>query len=148
MLLLILNGALLAGGPGTPNPLMNADGTSRIVIPWPDGSVRVTRGEASGVLVSDGAAGRHTRQAHERAVRTYTITLSQATGDEAAALVEAWHVTRGGTVPTRWRHPVDDAAGSTADAPRWMIVSEGLDISRTPGGVLASGTLVLEEVGA
>lgn len=136
-------------GLGTINPLLNSDGRLGINIEWP---VARTVADA-GVLVSPGersAAGRHTREQHERGgVRTYEFRFNVANANDVERIRQALTVTRGGAAWTRFRHPIDDPAptGPTPvkDAPRVRIVAV-TGIERGRGGHVGSGSFTVEYV--
>lgn len=134
-------------GPGTANPLLNADGTLGLNIEWP-----VSRTLAGvGVIASPdavGAAGRHTRRTHERAAgglhgRRYELTFNAANANDVRRIREALAVTAGGAALTRFRHPVDDAPGRVKDAPQVRVI-EVSGLERNRGGQIGKGKLVLE----
>lgn len=133
------------GGPGSANPLLNADGTSRISPRWP-----CRRVDLAGVLASEGHRGRQTRLVHERAPRVYELGIPAGSAD-ADAVREALAVTRGGAGSTRWRHPADDTAGPVSTAPRFRIRNAeaahgGVTVERNAGGNAGEVVLVLEEL--
>lgn len=131
-------------GAGTANPLLNSNGTSRIAVGF-----GATRTDAVGVVVSEGPM-RETRRVHDAEPRVYALPLDQAAADELEAVLEALEVTRGGSVSTKWRHPIDDGAGRIDESPSFRITNAGelggLALGRESGGARASARLVLEEI--
>ena len=132
-----------AAGDGTINPLINTDGTPRLVASWPDGLRRLDLQDGAAVLVSN-AVRREARQQHERNVRVYEVTVTNATKADAEMANQAWKVTAGGGNWTRWRSR-DDAAGTVDEAPRWRVTGPP-EIERSESGTIGRVRVILEEV--
>lgn len=127
------------GGPGSEDPLLHEDGTSRIHPRW-----IVPRRDPVAVVATDGAQ-RHTRRVSERVARIYELVFDPVTGEEHELLAGVLRATRLGATAFRWRHPTDDAPGPVSTAPRWRLLGD-LSVTRTAGGELGSMTITIEEL--
>ncbi len=147
-------GCTQVAGPGSDNPLLTTGGATAIK---PN---VIRRSDDLGVISSSAEQGtgqlREARQVHECKARVYELVWTPEQGcggDEVELIRQALERTRGGCLPTRWRHPEDDGIGGTGtticDAPRWLIVNArdaGIVLERLAGGHAAGLTLVLREV--
>lgn len=132
------------GGPGSCDPLLKTDGTTAINPDFP-----VPRQDGPGRTIVDEGPHRWTRNPHETIPRTYSLPFNLGDPTDVELLRQALEVTRGGTTWTRWRHPIDDAPGPVATAPRYRILNAGeagLAIERNEGGQSAKFTLLLESL--
>lgn len=131
-------------GPGTPNPLLAADGTARLV-PAAGGYSVGERADLAVVATVAGAFGvPQARRQHQRALRRVTVRLESPTPAEAVMAVEAILVARGGCVEQSWRAP-EDPPGPPETAPRWLLTGQRIERGRTGGAAGARIELVLEE---
>lgn len=129
------------GGPGSADPLLTECGDTAIHPEWV-----VPRRDLAGVLATTGPQ-RHARRTHELNPRVYELAIRLGSGHEVELIRQALEVTRGGVLPTRWRHPRDDPGGPPSTAPRWHIVNaEEWNVERPKGGHIGSMRLILQEV--
>jgi hypothetical protein len=126
---------------GDPGDMVDADGVPVLV---PD---FVVGREYTGMrlLATDGVSHRHTRAGTPRRRRRYEMPFTHLSGEQLERLRTVVQTARGQGGMVRWRHPIDDAAGSAETAPRWRIVGP-VEISRAAGGQRADVRIVLEEV--
>lgn len=132
------------GGDGSCDPLLKTDGTTAINPDFP-----VPRQDGAGRTIVDEGPHRWTRNPHETVVRVYTLPFNLGDPTDVELLRQALEVTRGGTTWTRWRHPIDDAPGPVATAPRYRITNAGdaaLAIERNVAGQSAKFNLTLESL--
>lgn len=132
------------GGPGSEDPLLDPEGRSRVFPRW-----ITPRRDGIDVLATAGAQ-RHTRRLSERVPREYDLVFDPINQAEYEILMSAIETSAHGALPTRWRHPKDDAAGPVSTAPRWRILNaneaERLIVERRRGGNPGALTLRIREV--
>lgn len=123
--------------------LVDANGDSAIHPAWP-----IRRVDLCGVIAADGPRV-ETRRVHEVRPRVYALPLDLVPGDELETIRVAIDESKGGALPVRWRHPVDDPPGDADDAPLYRVLNAGaagraLTLARSAGGVSVRLDLELE----
>ena len=127
-------------GPGTANPLLTEAALSALS---PTSCSRIDR---AAIARNAGDEVRETRSVFTGGGRVYVLTWENDNGRDLDLVREALRVTRNGAISTKWRHPIDDAAGTVCAAPDWRIVAtQGVSAERNKSGHVGAFSVTLEE---
>ena len=130
------------GGPGSVNPLLNADGTLAIDPEWP---VEYSGGKAGAEVVASpatlGPGG--VKRVSELAglasgpVRSITLNFSEASGADVELLRRMLVTTLAGSGTTRNRVPGLEVGASVLTAPKYRWIPQRVRITRSASGQTA-----------
>jgi hypothetical protein len=137
-------------GPGTANPLLNADGSNRLSTPGLAVRLARTLADIAFPAATTGPQ-RHTPPADTtrgpgtKMVRRVRITMPRAPQWALEMVSDLDQHTGGGAGLTQWREPEFDTPGPAETAPRWRLLTEPT-VTRARGGIGVDIEFELEEV--